>query len=42
MTEIKDFINPTSMLTPGIAGGLSASVAMPLVVRFDLKYPWEL
>jgi hypothetical protein len=36
----KEFINPTSMLTPGIAGALTTGLTMPLALAFDLKYKW--
>jgi len=36
----KDFLNPASMLTPGIAGAMTTGLAMPLVFAFDLKYKW--
>jgi len=42
MAQLKDFLNPKSMLTPGIAGGLAVSISMPLVTAFNLKYPWVL
>jgi hypothetical protein len=40
MAEIKDFLNPNSMLTPGMAGGLTTSITMPLALSFGLKVPW--
>lgn len=40
MPDIKEFLNPTSMLTPGIAGGLTVSISMPLVFAFGLKFKW--
>jgi hypothetical protein len=40
MPELKDFLNPASMLTPGIAGGLTVSISMPIVMAFELKYKW--
>lgn len=38
--ETKDFLNPTSMMTPGIAGAMTTGLTMPLVFAFDLKYKW--
>jgi hypothetical protein len=35
-----DFLNPTSMLTPGIAGAMTTGLALPLVLSFELKYKW--
>ena len=35
MSEIKDFLNPNSMLTPGIAGGITMMIANSLWVNFD-------
>lgn len=40
MADVKDFLNPTSMLTPGIAGGLAVSMSMPLAVNFNLSFKW--
>jgi len=40
MPEMKDFLNPASILTPGIAGGLTASISFPLVTQFDLSFKW--
>lgn len=40
MPEAKNFLNPTSMLTPGLAGAITTGIAMPLVVSFDLRYKW--
>ena len=40
MADIKDFLNPTSMLTPGVAGGLTVSISMPLVIHFDMSFKW--
>jgi len=34
MTDVKDFLNPTSMLTPGLAGGMVVSISLPLAVNF--------
>ena len=35
MSEIKDFLNPNSMLTPGIAGGITMMITNSLWVNFD-------
>jgi hypothetical protein len=40
MPEVKDFLNPASIMTPGIAGGLTASISLPLVTNFDLSFKW--
>ncbi len=40
MVEVKDFLNPNSMLTPGMAGGLTTSITVPLALSFGLKVPW--
>ncbi len=36
MSDVKDFLNPNSMLTPGIAGGITMTIANSLWVNFDL------
>lgn len=39
--DLKDFISLDSSLTPGIAGALTTSLALPLVSSFTvLKFPW--
>lgn len=40
MPKVNDFLNPTSMLTPGIAGGLTASISVPLAVNFGVSIKW--
>lgn len=40
MPETKDFLNPNSMLTPGIVGGLTVSISMPLSLHFGLSIKW--
>ena len=40
MPQIKDFLNPKSMMTPGIAGGLTVSISMTLVNAFNLEFTW--
>ena len=40
MPEVKEFLNPTSMLTPGLAGGMVVSISMPLAINFDLSFKW--
>lgn len=41
MPDFKEFINPESSLTPGIAGALTTSLALPLIWNFKyLKFPW--
>lgn len=37
--KLDDFLNPNSMLTPGIAGGLATTIAMPLAFSFGWKIP---
>jgi hypothetical protein len=34
-----DFLNPNSILTPGIAGGLATTIAMPLAFSFGWSIP---
>ena len=40
MVDKKDFLNPTSMLTPGIAGGMAVSISLPLAMNFDISLKW--
>ena len=40
MVNAKDFLNPNSMLTPGIAGGLTVTITLPLVTQFYLSFKW--
>lgn len=40
MADAKDFLSPKSMMTPGIAGGLTVSVSMPIAVQFGLSFKW--
>lgn len=40
MPEVKDFLSPSAMLTPGIAGGLTVSISLPLAVHFDMSFKW--
>jgi hypothetical protein len=40
MTDAQDFLNPNSMLTPGIAGGLTVSISLPLAVNFAISFKW--
>jgi hypothetical protein len=40
MAEAKDFLNPHSMLTPGLAAGLTVSISMPLALAFSLSIKW--
>jgi hypothetical protein len=37
--KFDDFLNPTSILTPGIAGGLATTIAMPLAFSFGWSIP---
>jgi hypothetical protein len=37
---IKDFLNPKSMLTPGIAGGITMLIGNTLWVQFGLQPKW--
>ncbi|HAK87981.1 MAG: hypothetical protein A2077_04705 [Nitrospirae bacterium GWC2_46_6] len=41
MPDMKDFLNPKSMLTPGIAGGLTASVSLTLASAFAISFKWS-
>jgi hypothetical protein len=36
---MQEFFNPKSMLTPGIAGGLTVTISMAIITAFDLKFP---
>lgn len=40
MAEFKEFINPKSMLTPGLAGGITMMIANTLWVQFALPQKW--
>jgi len=40
MREIKDFLNPKSMLTPGLAGGVTMMIANALWLQFSLPQKW--
>ncbi len=40
MAEIKDFLNPHSMLTPGVAAGLTVTTSMPVALAFGLSVKW--
>jgi hypothetical protein len=40
MDKLKDFLNPKSMLTPGIAGGITMMIANTLWVQFELPQKW--
>lgn len=40
MADTKEFLNPNSMLTPGIVGGLTVSISMPLSLHFGLSVKW--
>jgi len=40
MAEVNDFLNPRSMLTPGIAGGITMTIANTLWVQFGLESKW--
>jgi hypothetical protein len=41
MADVKDFLSPNAMLTPGIAGGLTVSIALPLAFHFDVSFKWS-
>lgn len=34
------FLQPSSMLTPGIAGVLTSGIALPVAINFDLSLKW--
>src|SRR5437764_11061784 len=36
----QDFLNPKSMITPGIAGGIVMMISNTLLVQFDLPARW--
>jgi hypothetical protein len=40
VADVKEFLNPHSMLTPGLAGGLTVSISMPIALTFDLSVKW--
>ena len=40
MADVKEFLNPKSMMTPGVAGGLTVSISMPIAVQFGLSFKW--
>ncbi len=40
MPKVDAFLNPNSMLTPGIAGGLVASISMPIALNFGISIKW--
>jgi hypothetical protein len=40
MAATDEFLNPKSMLTPGIAGGLTMLITNALVKQFDLPGSW--
>lgn len=40
MAEAKDFLNPHSMLTPGLAAGLTVSISTPVALAFSLSVKW--
>jgi hypothetical protein len=40
MDKLKDFLNPKSMLTPGIAGGIAMMIANTLWIQFELPQKW--
>jgi len=40
MAEINDFLNPRSMLTPGIAGGITMTITNTLWIQFSLDQKW--
>lgn len=40
MADTKDFLNPNSMLTPGLAGGMTVSISMPIAISFDISVKW--
>ena len=40
MLEVNDFLNPKSMLTPGLAGGLTMVISTTLWVHFGLPQKW--
>jgi hypothetical protein len=36
-----EFLNPTSNLTPAVAGGLTTALSAPVIANFEtLKFPW--
>jgi hypothetical protein len=40
MPDSKDFLNPNSMLTPGLAGGMAVSISMPVAMAFGISVKW--
>ena len=40
MADVKDFLNPSGTLTPGIAGGLAIAISLPLAINFGMSVKW--
>ncbi len=40
MPDVKEFLNPKSALTPGVAGAIAMLVANSLWVTFGLRQAW--
>jgi len=40
MADVKEFLNPKSMLTPGIAGGVTMMISNTLWFQFELPQKW--
>jgi len=40
MGTAKEFLNPCSMMTPGVAGALTMTVANTITMQFKLEEPW--
>src|SRR5437879_482280 len=40
MADVKEFLNPSGTLTPGIAGGLAIPLSLPLAINFGMSVKW--
>lgn len=40
MATTKEFLNPSSMMTPGVAGAVTMTVANTVTLQFGLTEPW--
>src|SRR3989442_8938505 len=40
MADVKEFLNPSGTLTPGVAGGLTIAISLPLAINFGMSVKW--
>ena len=40
MAKVNDFLNPESMITPGVAGGITMTITNTLTSQFSLPGRW--